>query len=92
MKSIKCWVTLVSIAAALNPISVNASDFYKDKIVTAILGAGPGGGYDLYARTVMKHLVNHIPGKPQFIMQFMPGCRWPKGRSVLLQCGEQRRY
>ena len=73
MKSIKCWVTLASIAAALNPISVNASDFYKDKIVTAILGAGPGGGYDLYARTVMKHLVNHIPGKPKFIMQFMPG-------------------
>ncbi|MEK9846948.1 MAG: hypothetical protein VW445_03950 [Rhodospirillaceae bacterium] len=73
MRSIKGWVTLASIAAALSPISVNASDFYKDKIVTAILGAGPGGGYDLYARTVMKHLVNHIPGKPQFIMQFMPG-------------------
>lgn len=49
------------------------AEFYKDNVVTMILGAGPGGGYDLYARTVMKHLVNHIPGKPNFILQFMPG-------------------
>jgi len=47
--------------------------FYKDNVITLILGAGPGGGYDLYSRTVMKHLVKHIPGKPNFILQFMPG-------------------
>lgn len=49
------------------------AEFYKDNVVTIILGAGPGGGYDLYARTVMKHLVKHIPGKPNYILQFMPG-------------------
>lgn len=49
------------------------AEFYSDNVITAILGAGPGGGYDLYARTVMSHLVKHIPGKPKFILQFMPG-------------------
>ena len=49
------------------------AEFYKDTVITAILGAGPGGGYDLYARTVMSHLVKHIPGKPKYILQFMPG-------------------
>ena len=49
------------------------AEFYKDNVITAILGAGPGGGYDLYARTVMSHLVKHIPGKPKYILQFMPG-------------------
>ena len=49
------------------------AEFYKDNVLTVILGAGPGGGYDLYARTVLKHLVKHIPGKPKYIMQFMPG-------------------
>jgi tripartite-type tricarboxylate transporter receptor subunit TctC len=67
-----------AVAMALGaPTGVAAADdvagFYKDNIVTAVLGAGPGGGYDVYARTVMKHLVKHIPGQPAFIMQFMPG-------------------
>ena len=53
MRLITGWVTLAFIAAALNPISVNSSGFYKDKIVTAILGASPGGVYDLQARTVI---------------------------------------
>jgi len=51
----------------------SSADFYNDNVITAILGAGPGGGYDLYARTVMSHLVKHIPGKPKYILQFMPG-------------------
>ena len=41
--------------------------------MTIILGAGPGGGYGLYSRTVMRHLVKHIPGKPKYVLQFMPG-------------------
>ncbi|MDA1325276.1 MAG: tripartite tricarboxylate transporter substrate-binding protein [Proteobacteria bacterium] len=49
------------------------AEFYTDNVITTILGAGPGGGYDVYARTVMKHLVKHIPGKPKYIVQFMPG-------------------
>lgn len=57
-----------AVAAGKSP-----AEFYKDNVVTIILGAGPGGGYDLYARTVMKHLVKHIPGKPSYILQFMPG-------------------
>lgn len=61
-------------ATATTPAAADAtSDFYKDNVITAILGAGPGGGYDLYARTVMSHLVKHIPGKPKYILQFMPG-------------------
>lgn len=73
MRICKKMFAIATISAVFVPGLGVAADFYKDKVVTAILGAGPGGGYDLYARTVMKHLVNHIPGKPQFIMQFMPG-------------------
>lgn len=62
--------TLVTDAAAN---AKTPSEFYKDNVLTIILGAGPGGGYDLYARTVMSHLVKHIPGKPKYILQFMPG-------------------
>lgn len=50
-----------------------AADFYRGKTVTIIVSTGPGGGYDLYARTLSQHIGNHIPGNPNFILQFMPG-------------------
>jgi len=62
-----------SAVAGKSAIAETPAEFFKDKVITAILGAGPGGGYDLYARTVMSHLVKHIPGKPKYILQFMPG-------------------
>lgn len=62
-----------ALIAAQPAAAESPAEFYKDNVVTIILGAGPGGGYDLYARTVMKHLVKHIPGHPKYILQFMPG-------------------
>lgn len=36
--------------------SQNAAAFYKDKTVKIIVGFGPGGGYDAYARMLAPHL------------------------------------
>ena len=49
-----------------------ADDFYAGKQLTLIVGAGVGGGYDLQARVVARHLGKHIPGKPSLIVQNMP--------------------
>ena len=49
-----------------------ADDFYAGKQLTFIVGAGPGGGYDLQARVAARHLGKHIPGKPTVIVQNMP--------------------
>ena len=49
------------------------SDFYKGKTVTIQVGYGPGGGYDLTARLIAQFLGNHIPGKPNVIVQNVPG-------------------
>jgi len=38
-----------------------------------IIGFGAGGGYDLWARTVARHIGNHLPGKPDFVPKNMPG-------------------
>ena len=38
-----------------------------------MVGYGPGGGYDLYARLVARHFGNHMPGSPSVIVQNMPG-------------------
>jgi hypothetical protein len=49
-----------------------AQDFYAGKQLTIIVGAGPGGGYDLQARIAARHLGRHIPGNPTIIVQNIP--------------------
>src|SRR6266446_1027676 len=49
------------------------ADFYKGKTVQVLIGFGPGGGYDLYARTLARYLGKYIPGQPTVLAQNMPG-------------------
>src|SRR6185369_9464796 len=59
-------------AAMLAPLAAGADDFYAGKQITIIVGAGPGGGYDLQARVAARHLGRHIPGNPTIIVQNIP--------------------
>jgi tripartite-type tricarboxylate transporter receptor subunit TctC len=43
--------------------------FYRGKQLRLIVGTGPGGGYDLFARAVARRIGNHIPGNPTIIVQ-----------------------
>ena len=43
--------------------------FYRGKQLRLIVGTGAGGGYDLFARAVARHIGNHIPGNPAVIVQ-----------------------
>ena len=49
-----------------------AEDFYAGKQLTLLVGAGPGGGYDIQARVAARHLGRHIPGHPSIIVQNIP--------------------
>src|SRR3954468_13580202 len=75
----RCFVArslgVVAAAALLSsPASAQSvADFYKGRTVNVIVGFGPGGGYDLYARTLSRHLGHHIPGNPNVVVQNMDG-------------------
>ena len=49
------------------------ADFYRGRTVTVFAGTTAGGTYDLYARTIARHLGAHLPGSPTVIVQNMPG-------------------
>jgi tripartite-type tricarboxylate transporter receptor subunit TctC len=58
------------------PVAVHAdpvADFYRGRTVTLVVGYGPGGGYDLCARLVARHIGRYIPGNPTVVVQNMPG-------------------
>ncbi len=51
----------------------DVASFYKGRNVTIDIGYSAGGGYDIYARVLARHLGDHIPGNPTVIPQNMPG-------------------
>lgn len=50
-----------------------ATEFYRNKTITIVVGFGAGGGFDIYARLVAGHLGRHLGGAPAFVVQNMPG-------------------
>jgi tripartite-type tricarboxylate transporter receptor subunit TctC len=59
------------------------ADFYKGKQITLTVSYGPGGGYDVYARTLARHMSKYIPGNPAIVIQNMPGAGSLKGANYL---------
>ena len=49
------------------------ADFFAGKQITLLIGFGPAGTYDYYARLVARHMGKHIPGTPNIVPQQMPG-------------------
>lgn len=55
------------------PAMTSAADFYKGKTLRIVVGYSPGGGYDVYARFIARHISKHIPGHPKMIVENRPG-------------------
>src|SRR5713226_3956415 len=62
-------VLLANSALAQDPVA----DFYRGRQVNLIVGYGPGGGYDIVARLLARHLARQLPGNPSIVVQNMPG-------------------
>jgi tripartite-type tricarboxylate transporter receptor subunit TctC len=50
-----------------------AEDFYRGKTLTIMVGLSVGGGFDLNARVLARHIGRHIPGNPVVVVQNMVG-------------------
>jgi tripartite-type tricarboxylate transporter receptor subunit TctC len=66
-------VIIAVLAASPAAAQQSVADFYRGKNVALLLGTGPGGSYDLYARIFAEHLGKHIPGNPSIVVEHMPG-------------------
>jgi tripartite-type tricarboxylate transporter receptor subunit TctC len=69
----------ISIAAAAlsfmlwAPGGLAAKEFFAGKNIWIVVGGPAGGGFDIYARLIARHLGKHIPGNPTVLVQNMPG-------------------
>src|SRR4051812_44840401 len=70
---------LLPVALALVTLSAlparpqTVEEFYRGKTINLAIGFSVGGGYDLYARHLARHMGGHIPGNPAIVPQNMAG-------------------
>ena len=77
----RCFSTAICLSLAVSALGIidaraddkSIADFYSKNTVTIAVGFSAGGNYDLYARLLSRHIGRHIPGKPNVIVQNMPG-------------------
>jgi len=58
---------------SLSPAVRAQDNFYQGKTIRIVVGSAPGGGYDLWPRFMARYFSQYIPGKPEIIIQNMPG-------------------
>jgi len=54
-------------------VNLSAASFYEGKVVRVTVGFSPGGGFDLWARVVARHLGRNIPGHPTVVVENITG-------------------
>jgi tripartite-type tricarboxylate transporter receptor subunit TctC len=80
MNSKRRFLQLSIVAAAMGlallPLAATAAtpaEFFTNREVRVIIGQEAGTTYDLYARTVTRHMVRYLPGSVHFLAVNMPG-------------------
>src|SRR5881275_3215505 len=76
---------LAGLVFAASARADDVADFYKGKRINLIVSYGPGGGYDVYARVLARHMGKYIPGQPAIVVQNMPGAGSLRGTNYLYQ-------
>ncbi|MGE0650989.1 MAG: Bug family tripartite tricarboxylate transporter substrate binding protein [Alphaproteobacteria bacterium] len=68
-------VAAAALAASFDaaPAQADVMEFYKGKTAKVVVGFSPGGGFDAYGRLVARHIGKYIPGKPNFVVNNLPG-------------------
>jgi tripartite-type tricarboxylate transporter receptor subunit TctC len=72
MKRLEITLAFMTLFMAFGS-NARAQDFYSNKTLRIVVGFSPGGGMDIYARAIGRHLGKNIPGKPTVIVENMPG-------------------
>src|SRR5712671_2459852 len=64
---------VVALAAGGASAQDQVAQFYKGRQINVIVGSSAGGGYDIYARLLSRHMPKYIPGNPAMVVANMAG-------------------
>ena len=62
------------VIASFSPAAADSvEEFYRGKSITLVIGYSVGGGYDVYARLLARHIGKYLPGQPTVVPQNREG-------------------
>jgi len=64
---------ILSLGMVQPAVAQAPADFFRGKTLTIYVGLSAGGGYDMNARLVSRHIGKYIPGNPLVVVRNMPG-------------------
>src|SRR3954466_2342162 len=64
---------LIALSATIAAPAQAPANFYKGKNVDLLIGYSVGGGYDVYARLIARHMGRNIPGNPTVLPKNFEG-------------------
>lgn len=73
MRGCLLWLTILAgCASSVAARAEDAARFYQTHTLTLGSPNSPGGGYDVYVRTLARYIGRYIPGHPTVIVQNIP--------------------
>jgi len=73
MKRFFSAVALLAVFVLSMSTDLRAASFYEGKTLRITVGFSAGGGFDLWARVISRHLGKHIPGNPTVVVENVTG-------------------
>jgi tripartite-type tricarboxylate transporter receptor subunit TctC len=71
--ALNAGLVFAGVVVATGAHADEVAHFYKGRTIQVVVGYGPGGGNDVYARLLARHMGRHVPGSPSIVVQNMPG-------------------
>src|SRR5260370_29363972 len=90
-RCLACLGIIAGLAAAPARAQEAVAQFYKGRQITVLVGSSAGGGYDIYARLLSRHMPKHIPGNPPMVVTNMAGPRSKTAAADLFDQGPRDR-
>ena len=73
VSNVTAFAAVIALSASGDARCDPTADFFAGKQISLFIGTTAGGGYDLYARALARHMGGHIPGRSVPIAKNMPG-------------------
>ncbi|HEY6255104.1 MAG TPA: tripartite tricarboxylate transporter substrate-binding protein [Xanthobacteraceae bacterium] len=72
--SLRALTLIACCSLASAPLQAQSlADFYKGRQIRMVVGTESGQDYDTWARLVVRHMRQYVPGNPAFVVENMPG-------------------
>ncbi len=73
MQNLIVWFALLGVCFSTPALAQSRKSFFDGKTITLFAGSSAGGGTDIAARLIARHMERQIPGKPTVLVVNKPG-------------------